>query len=820
MASSLENAQRQAEDEPGEASAWLALINASEKDQSIWSERCRTIRKRYLYESSQTARRRKFQLLWSNQEILRPATYAKCPAPVVDDRWRDGDPIAEKAAQLIERTLDVQFDLGDFDHAFKLIRNDYLLFGRGVPRIRYEADVEEDEELADDDEGSADKDAQNTGPAAVVKAERIVLDFVHREDFIHPKARNWRELPWCAYRSFLSKSEWEKRFPKTAMPLDTDEGTKGDGADSADDKATVYEIWDKVSRKVIWVAKGCLEILEKDDPYLQFEGFWASPRPAYGTLDTQSLTPVPDYVFYQDQAEEIDDLTARIGALTDSLKLVGFYAAGPEGEGSPEIERAVQPGFENKLIAVRTFDAFRKSGDGTHAPIVWLPAEMVAGIIEKCIEIRKQLIDDVWQLTGISDVMRGDTEAEETAAAQGMKSNWGAVRLKERQDELARVARDVTRMCAEVVSSQFQVSTMLECSNMKLPTDQDVAMATMKYQQEMQAWQAQQQAAMMGHNGGPPMGPPPNGQPPSAGSMPSPGNGQPPSNTPSSMGPQAAPAQASPPSSPPPAPQPKPPNLGPTQEQIEAFLRSGIRRRYLIDIETDSTILLDAVNVQRQRTEFIAEAGKFITAMLPVASEQPKALPFIGKLFLFGVRAYPAARELETSAEELVEALEEAANTPRPPDPEQTKLQADLARADADIKKAQIGVQTEQMRAQAEITKAQIELESAKQHHAMDVQKMQLDAQKAQADHQMAIAEHGLKQKTLAQQVQMDERKMAASQSMDLFKDNIARQSMQRENDNTLQMEREKQALKGPPPKRKFNIKRGDDGMAAGFEEV
>jgi hypothetical protein len=44
---------------------------------------------------------------------------------------------------------------------------------------------------------------------------------------------------------------------------------------------------------------------------------------------------VPDFIFYQDQCDEIDALTKRIAALTDSLKLVGFYPGGPQGEGFP-----------------------------------------------------------------------------------------------------------------------------------------------------------------------------------------------------------------------------------------------------------------------------------------------------------------------------------------------------------------------------------------------------------------------------------------------------------------------------------------------------
>ena len=40
------------------------------------------------------------------------------------------------------------------------------------------------------------------------------------------------------------------------------------------------------------------------------------------------------------------------------------------------------------------------------APIVWLPVDQVGEILKGCVELRKQLIDDVYQLTGISDIIR------------------------------------------------------------------------------------------------------------------------------------------------------------------------------------------------------------------------------------------------------------------------------------------------------------------------------------------------------------------------------------------------------------------------------
>ena len=51
---------------------WLDFIEDAQKDMRDYRRRCDKIDKRYRYEAAQKTKRRKFQMLWANQEILRP----------------------------------------------------------------------------------------------------------------------------------------------------------------------------------------------------------------------------------------------------------------------------------------------------------------------------------------------------------------------------------------------------------------------------------------------------------------------------------------------------------------------------------------------------------------------------------------------------------------------------------------------------------------------------------------------------------------------------------------------------------------------------
>ena len=711
---------REANKPAGQAKKWLTAIERAQSapEYSEWSQRCGVIRKKYRNEGSSRARVRKYQVLWSNMETMKPAVYSKPPHGVVTRRYRDKDPVGKQATELLERGVNFTIESEGFHDDLKQVRDDFLLYARGVARIKYEpvfveAEPESEDTLdATDAEGVQAEGREEAGGDAdeVLDFENVKIEFVQRRDFVHAPARVWKECNWVAFRAFLDRPELVKRFgPEIGgkVGLDaspSDQNDDGRRTESDADKATIWEIWDKSRNRVLWVAADYPDVLEESEPYLKLDGFYPCPRPAYGTMTTDSLVPVPDYVFYQDQAEEIDTLTARIAALSQSLKLVGFYPAGPQGEGFPEIEKAVTPGFENKLIAVKSFAAFKEGGGGQGAPIVWLPVQMVGEILKGCVELRKQLLDDVNQIVGISDIMRGDGDAQETATAQSIKAQYGSIRIRQRQEEMARFARDICRLIAQVIAVQFQPETLEKMTNITLPTQADVENA--QSQQQLQFQQATQQYQMVAQ--------------------------------------QAAQQGQQPP---PPPQAPAPVNLGPTVEDVFGLLRDNVSRRFRIDIETDSTVAGDESQERQDRSAFIETTTKFIEAWGPIIQQTPEMAPLASGLLMFGVRAFRVGRELEELIEETADKIQSAASQPQGPSPqemaEQQKSQAVQTKAQAEIAKAKIGAQADQADAAAKIQAAQLAMqqaamdhEHAQAEHGRNMAKMQAEMQLAQIEAQ------------------------------------------------------------------------------------
>lgn len=319
--------------------------------------------------------------------------------------------------------------------------------------------------------------------------EEVKIDHVHWEDWYCSPARTWAEVRWVARRVYMTRDEGVKRFGNVFKDVPLDWAPREIGETKAMEpeqmlfrRAEVFEIWDKPSRRVYWLAHGYAERLldEREDP-LRLTDFFPTPRPLYATLTTDSLIPVPDFQMYKDQAVQIDTLTARIEAVGKSIKVAGVYDAAQDS-----IQRVFAEGVENQLIPVNQWGAFSEQG-GLKGCMDLLDIGMLAEVLGKLVEIRAQAKQDLYEVTGISDIIRGSTAASETATAQQIKAGFGTMRLRSRQNEVARFARDLIRLTSEIICEHFEPRIMAlisDIDNFAAGADAALAPQAMKLLQD------------------------------------------------------------------------------------------------------------------------------------------------------------------------------------------------------------------------------------------------------------------------------------------------------------------------------------------------
>jgi len=735
------------------AKAWLNLLEESKTAFEKYNSHCDKIEQRYasLARLADKTRDKEVQMFWANMETIKPEIYARPPIPVVVPKFKDRRPVPEAASELLERCCVVAFDLTRIDDIMKLVRNDIAMIDRGIVWTRYE--------------GKRDK----AGGKGKYRTERVCFDYKHRLDFLHSLSRYWREVTWVAGAAYLTRKEARKRFRKFSgdeyqqAEYKVDRDSKEVGGSDGRERAKFWEIWDKTSERVIWVAEGCENILDEDDPHIDFLNFFPCPMPAYGTTQPGSLVPVPDVLQYQDQLDEIDLLTSRIHALSDALEVKGFYPAG-----TSEIAEAVQAAIAHNtpnrvLVPISNWAAF----GGTKDVIIWLPIDVVANTITQCVMLRKQIIDDIYQIVGLSDIMRGSTDPEETLGAQELKIQSGSVRIRDKQQEIVRLARDMVELTSDIITDKFDPVTMIEMSQTDLQTQ---AMADQQVQalsgQLQQIQQLQQQAQT------------PQGQ-------------QYLQQNPDAME-QVQTAQ-----------QQLQHQLDkiqrtPTLDQVLTFLDDNRSRSFVLDIETDSTIQLNEENEKKSRGEFMGMMSNLLPQLSAMISAEPSTAEFCGELLKFSVAPYRAGRSLDGAIDSLVEQMKEKATMPQGDDPttasnkvmlqieqmKDTTAQAKI-KSDADMRNKEIAqkdahkrmelaneLQIERMRVQAKGGDPQAKLAeinakaaAAREDHQMDMAESQ---QKLAQGQQKIVAQQEASQQKLAQNAQLhaDRRQQQAFKAM------------------------------------------------------
>ena len=184
---------------------------------------------------------------------------------------------------------------------------------------------------------------------------------------------------------------------------------------------------------------------------------------------TAKLIPTPDYYLAQDIYDEIDTVSTRITLLEQCISVRGLYDRNNEG-----IKRLIGEAALNELIGVDAWAAFAEKG-GIKGAIDWLPLEMIVAALDKLREYRTELIGLLYQITGMSDIMRGQAANQSTATEQAIKARFASVRVQSMQDEFARFCSDTQKIKAEIIAKHFQPETIIERSNVLRTPDAQMA---------------------------------------------------------------------------------------------------------------------------------------------------------------------------------------------------------------------------------------------------------------------------------------------------------------------------------------------------------
>ena len=464
----MKDTQQDQEKLLGPALYWQNELEKSDQFERDWRERGMRVVERYRDEREGRAligpSNTRFNILWANTETLKGALLARMAEPDVRRRFPDPNPAAREVAILLERALSYGLDVYDGITPMKAALEDYLLPGRGVVWVVYEpVIIKEKIKIEVDGEDVALDEVEEIERLG---DQRCRFEYVHWQDYRESPSRRPEDVTWRARRHLFTRDDLIGRGFKDAheIPLNWMPDTNEDNADYEEiyNRAEVWEIWCKVTRKRLFIATGYKDVLAEDDDPYELEDFFPTPTPLIAVRTNNTSIPVPEFTLYQDQADELDRVTNRITYLIEGLKRRGVYDASV-----PELAQLAMAG-DNDFVPSDNFASLAQKG-GLAGAFQTEDISQVSAVLNGLYTQRMQVLQVIYEVTGISDIIRGGgTKASETATAQQLKAQYGSMRLRRRQDEIEKYIRELYRIKAELIAENYEPEILQRVTGMEV----------------------------------------------------------------------------------------------------------------------------------------------------------------------------------------------------------------------------------------------------------------------------------------------------------------------------------------------------------------
>lgn len=699
---------------------------------------------------------KKASIFYSTIETLKPNVFWSTPKVDVRPRRKSENPISRLGGQIWERLINYSDEHDqETQQVYEDIVDDFLIVNRGVPWIRLEAEIGQVEHRIaltpeEAQQGISQALGRNLAPEEIqqdeqglfvieigeeINSAKTVLDYIPYPDFRYSISKTKAEIRWRARRIYASRKDLKGICDSEQVDYRDVMLTVSDEAKKTRDKkeqeqqeqylrAEVWEIHDKDSRNVIFLCdgykKGPLKIVQ--DP-MQLEDFWCAPMPLQSGHGRTSITAWPEWCQWQDQLAAIDELTDRIDRITDSVRVI----CAADALFQEQLENILKK--DNAMVFIPNFRQWAEK-NGFSGVMDFLNIEPLIVARQSLIEMRDKEIQLFYEISGYSDIFRGNSDPRKTASAIHEESTQGSIRLKRKRQAFQRFAKQILRIKAEIIATHYPPQLMKDIAGLD-------------------------------------------------------GYGD-----------------------------------GVTEQQIDQaiqLIKDKKQRAYVIDIETDSTVIANDEQEQKAAAEFLAAIGPLLQQAQAMAGNVAWAK--LAKAFvMLASQRYKCGNALQAEIEGALDAqIQQAIELSKQPPPQNQdpNAAANMLLAQAEMTKAQVSGKKVD-------TDTQVAIEKIKQEANAKIQELQQNAQVKAAEIQLKQQEVALKAKDLA----IKEREVgikAAQALMDGQK--VANDVRFKQMDHDQKMSQAvTEPIKAEVPKpterpktRVGRVVRGQDGKAAGI---
>lgn len=636
--------------------------------------------------NTDTSESKRYNIFWSNTQTLRPLIFSKLPKSNITQRYLDKDEISRIASEMMERAINYFLEMNQAEKIFSKVRDDFLICGRGLAKIEFNPaeELEIDTEVKDED-----------GTTKIAKTKeideetkKIRLEYIDWRNFRMSTENEWKDIRWIAFRQLKTRdaliAEFGKKGEKVSLNYSSSSSNKN--ADKQSDKnrlfslGEVWYIWDKSSGRILCLSTGTdgVLLMNEDDDY-NLQGFFPCPKPLGSDSDPSCLIPIPLYRMYKSQAEELNAVDIRIKNLIEQCKACGIYTSIAEQQDL----QSLFTGEDGEMTPMKSTAPNMKVQD----LVMFKPLEAIILAIRELNEQKINIINNIRDITGLSDIVRGITAPSETATAQEIKGNFAISRIQPIQKEFEIYVRDLIRLMAEMIVEKYSINELAKITNLKIvDIDAISEAAKLKLKQllneaqklvnpdDPEKDQKMQELVVKAQEG-------------YKKTMQKPLQDL--------KGYAVTPKQL---------------------KELDKLIKNDKLRSFAIDIETESTIRVDQQQEKQDRIEYLTAISNFTSSFGPMVQAGIMSKDTFKEFLLFISKPYKVGRNLEESL------VEEEDLEPKQPSAEEMLAQAEM----------QIKQQDIQLKAQ----KLQLDQQKISNDANLGQQKINVDKAKVMADMQ------------------------------------------------------------------------------------
>lgn len=491
-----EETKKELSTESGEARYWIAQLGSSKLEAAGWVSEARSAWREYMAEDDNNNYRQRYfflcnnyQRYWSDTMTMLPVMYGGEPKPVAKRRF-DNDLVANTASIILERFAAYLMEKGGFDRCMRMSALEYLHASKATARLFFSpVTIKRAKRIALSEELTIDEMGQeittlvdDSGELPPAEAPVLVDEkgFPYIEDpsgaeeeittpcieirpfhfdeiRISTGARNLSQVWWMAYLIRATKKEAKARFGDIVEEIQSsrqqsEPDTYATNISPENDALFSYwEIWDKRERKVYWIHELLPErpLDTQPDPYNLID-FYPSPPPMMVNDRYSDLYPVPDWTQTRDIYEALHLLAKRINRVVKASKGSAIYDGSAEG-----LDQLFSETSDGEGVAVSNWADLTNRG-GIDGLVAYPDYARLSDTLQRLVEVFFKQKQDLDELRGISDIIRGTSDPATSATAEKIKQRTARNKFSLRIKEVDRFARDLIQSMCDLAFKTFE----------------------------------------------------------------------------------------------------------------------------------------------------------------------------------------------------------------------------------------------------------------------------------------------------------------------------------------------------------------------------